>query len=130
MEPPPGRAGIDGAGRTADADGTTGFMGGFGAPGLAPTGGGLGFTASGGGGLFANELDGLEFAGEGSAEGFFHGVVVPFDGPIPGNTDTGLAEASAVTAIADGFGTVAGVGRALGGGGGAGADIVGGTSSK
>lgn len=151
--PPPPPRGFGAAGRAAAAPGlgalgTGGFPGGFGAPGLAPTGGGagFGFVATGGGGLPPpTELLGRELAGlSWVAAGFFHGVADPLDGAIPGNTETGFAEASAAIALTVGFGTVAGVGlvaagaagaeggrRRLGGGGGAaGAFGFGGTNSR
>jgi hypothetical protein len=74
----------------------------------------------GGGGLEANALDGRELAGELSefdvAVFIFHGAAVPFPAAIPGNTDTGLAEESAVIDT----GAILGAGAFLGGGGGAG----------
>jgi len=97
-------------------------MGGFaptlGAPSLAATTGGLGFDVMGGGGLEAEELDGRELAGELSefevAAFIFHGAAVPLPAAIPGNTDTGLAEAEAVIDT----GAILGAGALLGGGGG------------
>lgn len=144
---PPGRAvvGIDGFPPTA---------GGFGgAPGFAPTGGGFGLAATGGGGLLARELEGLEVAGVLSDEPlgapgvFFHGVADPFDGAIPGKTETGLADESAAIGLIGALAAVgAGVGlsniagaagveeggrRLGGGGGGAAAGLgLGGTSSR
>lgn len=79
--------------------------------------------ATGGGGLLAKELDGLELAGE-SSEGvaaFFQGVADPFAAAIPGKTETGLAEAFAETADGTGLGAAGAAGVFRGGGGGAGA---------
>jgi len=95
----------------------------------ATTGAGLGLFATGGGGFAARELPGRELAGESlDAVGvFFHGVADPFAGAMPGNADTGLADASAIT----GAGLVtafAGTGRRAGGGGAAAAG--GGTNCK
>lgn len=102
------------------APGIGGFAPTFGAPGLAATTGGLGFEATGGGGLETNELDGRELSGELSEFDIvafvFHGAAVPFPAAIPGNTDTGLAEESAVIDT----GAILGAGAFLGGGGGAG----------
>lgn len=127
---PPGAAPAFGLG----ALGIGGFPGGLGAPGFAPTGGGFGFVATGGpGGLGANELEGRELGAESvDAGGFFHGVADPLEDPMPGNTETGFAEASAETELSTGLGAATDVGRALdggGGGGGAGA-AFGGTSSR
>jgi len=98
----PGRGAV-GAGGGLVAVGTGGLPGNFGAIGLEATGGGgAGFFPTGGavgGGLPPAVLDGREFIGVGVAEAigvFFHGAAVPLDGPIPGNTDTGFAEAFAV----------------------------------
>lgn len=105
------------------AAGIGGFAPTFGAPGLAPTAGGLGFEAMGGGGLEANALDGRELAGELSefdVAFIFHGAAVPFPAAIPGNTDTGLAEESAVIDT----GATLGAGAFLGGGGGAGGAVA------
>ena len=108
---------------------------------MAPTGGGpgLGFAATGGGGLPAAELDGLELAGvpeldvSVDAAGFFHGAAEPLPAAMPGKTDTGLALTLAVTdcraTLALGAGAAAGLatgvvaagtGRLAGGGGGGG----------
>jgi hypothetical protein len=96
------------------ADGTGGLPGGFVTPGLAPTGGGaaLGFIPTGGGGGFpASELVGLELAAAGSddepfvAAVFFHAVADPLPAIMPGNTATGLADASAATDFASTFDT-------------------------
>jgi hypothetical protein len=85
------------------AVGTGGLPGIFGAVGLEATGGGgAGFFptgGAGGGGLAPVLLGGREFIGVAPTEAtgaFFHGAAVPLDGAIPGNTDTGLAEAFAV----------------------------------
>jgi hypothetical protein len=83
------------------AVGTGGLPGNFGAAGLEATGGGGAgfFPIGGGGGLDPAVLDGREFIGVAPVEAtgdFFHGAAVPLDGPIPGNTDTGFAEAFAV----------------------------------
>jgi hypothetical protein len=83
------------------AVGTAGLPGTFGAVGLEATGGGGAgfFPTGGGGGLAPAVLDGREFIGVGPTEAtgvFFHGAAVPLDGAIPGNTDTGFAEAFAV----------------------------------
>jgi hypothetical protein len=122
--------------RGADAPPGLG-LGTFGIGGLPPVGfaavGGPGFglVAIGGGGLLAKELDGLELicvVSDGPFEVlafFFHGVVDPLEGPIPGKTETGLADTSAAT---DDKGAVddevdlatlggGGIGRRLGGGG-------------
>jgi len=155
----PGRGAL-GAGGGLEAVGTGGFPGALGAVvGLGATGGGgAGFfpTGGGGGGGFApTVLVGLEVAGVVPADracGLFHGAAVPLDGAIPGKTDTGFAEASAVmdctwilgcgvgTGAAVGFeattGAAGGAGgrRAVGGGGGAGGGAgafgFGGTSSR
>lgn len=95
----------------------------------------MGFVATGGGGFPASELPGLEFPGESlDAVGvFFHGVEDPFAGPMPGKTDTGFADASAVkgeartvlVAVAAGL---AGTGRLRAGGGGAAAAGAGASS--
>lgn len=131
---PPGLGGAVGAGR--GADGIGGFPGIFGAPpGFTPTGGagGFGLVATGGGGLLPIVLDGLESTGVllvGELPPlvdrfFFHGVADPFEGAMPGNTDTGLADASAPTALkaaADGVGLpdIVGAAGALGAAGAAG----------
>ena len=98
----PGRGAV-GAGGGLVAVGTGGFPGNFGPAGLEATGGGgAGFFptgGTGGGGLAPAVLDGREFIGVGTTEAFgdfFHGAAVPLDGAIPGNTDTGFAEAFAV----------------------------------
>ena len=85
--------------------------------GFAPGAGGLGLDATGGGGFGANELAGRELAGEASElEGvFFHGAADPLAGPIPGKTETGLADASADVDTA----ATLGAGAFRGGGGGA-----------
>jgi hypothetical protein len=95
--------GADGAGGGLVAVGTGGLPGIFGAVGLEATGGGgAGFFptgGAGGGGLAPAVLGGREFIGGAPTEAtgaFFHGAAVPLDGAIPGNTDTGLAEAFAV----------------------------------
>lgn len=133
--PPTGRdAPPDGVGR--GALGTGGLPGTLGAPGLLATGGaGLGLDATGGGGFVAIELPGLELAGESlddEAVGvFFHGVADPFAAPIPGKTDTGFAEASAVTGAARAVVVAAGfpgTGRLRAGGGGAAAAGAGASS--
>jgi len=158
-EPPgltaPGR-GTDGAGVGLVAVGMGGLPGSFGAAGLEATGGGgAGFFPTGGGGGFTapTALDGLDVAGVIPADAsgvLFHGAAVPLGGAIPGNTDTGFAEAFAVrdcTGIlgcccvcgALGFGVTAGAvggaggrrGAGGGAGGGAGAAFgFGGTSSR
>jgi hypothetical protein len=92
----------DGVGR--GALGTGGFPGTLGA-GLLPTGGvGFGLVATGGGGFGASELPGRELAGESSDDDavgvFFHGVADPLAAAMPGKTDTGLADALAVTGAA------------------------------
>lgn len=123
--------------------------------GFTATGGGFGLFAAttGGGGLVAKELEGLELAVVLSYEllvapgAFFHGVADPLDGPIPGKTDTGFADESAATNLIgtlavefgagvdfSGVGAAAGIeggGRRFGGGGGAAAALgLGGTSSR
>jgi len=73
------------------AVGIRGFPPTFGAtPGLTPTGGpGLGLLTKGGGTLAAEAVDVVVSS---EVEGvLFQGVVVPFAGPIPGKTETGLA---------------------------------------
>jgi len=118
-----------------EAVGIGGFPG-FVALGLAARGGAVGFglVATGGGGFLAKELDGREFAGEPSEEiVFFQGVAEPFPGTIPGKTETGLADASAVKDCATGLEAADGVGfmaaggatDLLGGGGGVGVDLAG-----
>jgi hypothetical protein len=98
----PGRSvfGTDGG---LDAVGTGGFPGIFGAVGLDATGGGgAGFFPTGGAGgegFAPTELDGRELAGvvpEDAAGVFFHGAAAPLEAAMPGNTDTGFAEALAV----------------------------------
>jgi len=80
-----------------------GLPGTFGPVGLEATGGGgAGFFptgGAGGGGLAPAVLGGREFIGVATTEAFgdfFHGAAVPLGGAIPGNTDTGFAEAFAV----------------------------------
>jgi hypothetical protein len=104
--PPRGAEGVT----LARAPGTGGLPGAV-AGGLAGTGLGLAAT---GGGLPPKELVGLGFTSErSSAEDvdgvFFHGLAVPFEGAIPGKTDTGFAEASAVTDWTTTFGGPDGV---------------------
>lgn len=112
------------------------FGGGFAAIG----GAGFGFAAIGGGGFEPTVLEGLEDPFESdTADGvFFQGVADPFAAAIPGNTDTGFADASAaidlgmaalIAAGAGGGGTALGA-RGGGGGGGAGAAASFGTSSR
>ena len=126
-----------------DAVGTGGFPGIFGATGFAAKGGpGFGFVAIGGPGLSAREVEGLEFAGVDSADAleaagaFFQGVADPLEGTIPGNTETGLAEESAITGMVDALGVLEatgalGIGRRFGGGGGPGVALgLGGMSSR
>jgi hypothetical protein len=152
----PGRGAV-GAGGGLVAAGMGGLPGSFGAAGLEATGGGgAGFFPTGGGGGFGPAvLDGREDAGVVAVDAsgvLFQGVVLPLDGASPGNTDTGLAEASAmrdctgilacVVCGAAGFGTTTGAAgavggaggrRAAGGGGGGGAVAAfgfGGTSSR
>lgn len=106
--------------------GTGGLPGTLGAGLLAMGGAGLGLLATGGGGFGASELPGRELAGESPDDDavgvFFHGVADPFAAAMPGNTDIGLADASAITGapravlFAAGF---AGTGRLRAGGGGA-----------
>lgn len=153
---PPGLGGAAGVGLGAEGTGgfppTIGFPpGGLGgAPGLAATGGGFGFAATGGGGLPAMELGGLELAGVlfeeppfEAAGVFFHGAADPLAAAIPGNTETGLAEESADTALIPTFETAGaalgaagaadaeGGGRRFGGGGGAATALgFGGTNSR
>jgi len=131
--------------RGADAPPALGLgtlgIGGLPPVGFAAVGGpGFGLAAIGGGGLLARELDGLELVSGGPFEVlvfFFHGVVDPLEEPIPGKTETGLADASAVTDDkgVDGLALATlgggGMGRRLGGGGGAGLALgFGGTSSR
>ena len=96
----PGRNAFGTAGGL-DAVGTGGFPGILGAVGLVATGGGgAGFFpigGAGGAGFAPAVLDGRELAGVvpvDAAGVFFHGAT-PLEGPMPGNTDTGFAEASA-----------------------------------
>ena len=100
LTPPAGRNAFGTAGGL-DAVGTGSFPGIFGAVGLVATGGGgAGFFpigGAGGAGFAPGELDGREFAGVvpvDTAGVLFHGAA-PLEGAIPGNTDTGFAEASA-----------------------------------
>jgi hypothetical protein len=84
------------------AVGMGGLPGNFGAVGLEATGGGGAgfFPIGGGGGLAPAVLGGREFIGVAPTEAtgaLFHGAAVPLDGAIPGNTDTGFAEASAAS---------------------------------
>ena len=103
--PPLERREADPAALGRGAVGIGGFAGILGPPGFAASAGpGLGLAATGGGALeFPAADDGLEaselvFAFE-EVVGFFQGVTEPFEGAIPGNTDTGLADASAVTEV-------------------------------
>ena len=139
-------AGVPEVGRAAV--GTGGLAGAFGAPGFAPTGGGVVFgfePIEGGGGLPASELDGLEVVGVLlddpvlAVAVFFHGAADPFPAAIPGNTATGFALAFAATDLTGtdepllGFGAAgaAGGARRAGGGGAAGAALgFGGISSR
>lgn len=146
---PPPKAGLAAGGRAAAlgraAVGTGGLppTGGLGAPGFEPTGGGgagLGFVPTGGGGFAP--VAGVPFELE--AASFFHGVAEPFEGAIPGKTETGFADALAATgfggaaltpagfAASGGFAAPPGVGLAGGGGGGGAATAFGlrGTSSR
>jgi hypothetical protein len=79
-----------------------GFPGIFGAVGFVPTGGGgAGFFptgGAGGAGFAPAALSGREFAGVVPVDApgaLFHGGA-PLEDAMPGNTDTGFAEASAV----------------------------------
>lgn len=99
---PPGRGAV-GAGGGLVAVGTGGLPGSFGAAGLEATGGGgAGFFptgGAGGGGFAPTALVGRDATGVVPADAsgvLFHGAAVPLGGTIPGNTDTGLADASAV----------------------------------
>lgn len=147
----PGRGAV-GAGGGLVAVGTGGLPGTFGPVGLEATGGGgAGFFptgGAGGGGLAPAVLDGRELMGVGPAEAtgvFFHGATEPLDGAMPGNTDMGFAEASAVrdctlilaccVGAAVGFGATTGAVGGAGGrratGGGSGAAFgFGGTRSR
>ena len=121
------------------AEGTGGLPGTFGGGFAAIGGAGFGFAAIGGGGFEPTVLEGLEnpFESE-TAEGvFFQGVEEPLAAAIPGNTETGFADASAATdfgtaafaaAGAGGGGTT--LGARGGGGGGAGAAASFGTDRK
>ena len=98
----PGRSAAGAVGGL-DAVGTGGFPGILGAVGLDATGGGgAGFFpigGAGGAGFAPTALGGRELAGVvpvDAAGPFFHGAVAPLGGAMPGNTDTGFAEASAV----------------------------------
>lgn len=91
-----------GGGGGLEAVGTGGFPGILGAAGLDATGGGgAGFFPTGGAGgdLTPAVLEGREFVGgvTVAAAGLFQGAAVPLEGAMPGNTDTGFAEALAVT---------------------------------
>ena len=113
-----------------------------GGAGLLPATGGLGFVATGGAGFPPpSALDGLEESESSGVEDegvFFQGVGEPFEGPIPGNTDTGFADGLALiadgltdaTGVAAGLGVGAGAGALRGGGGGAAGAALGGTSSR
>ena len=115
--PPPGLAAVDTGGLPPAGLATGGFGG---APGFAATGGGFGLFATGGGGLPPTELEGLELGGVLSDEpllapgAFFHGVADPLDGAIPGKTDTGLADESAVTDLIGALATEVGAGVGFG----------------
>jgi len=129
--------------------------------GFAPTTGGFGFGFGAGAGGFPPatvELgldDAAELSEPSSVEiccALFHGAALPFDAAMPGNTETGFAEASAVTdctamgvlgfgaateagagaaAVAAGAGGPGGARRIAGVGAGAGAGLgFGGTSSR
>lgn len=121
------------------AVGTGGLLGTLGA-GLDPTAGagGFGFTPTGGGGLLARELDGRESESSVVVNGvFFHGAADPLAGAIPGNTDTGFADALAVSDWTGTFAVVGlvalagvGTGRPRGGAGGAAGPGLGSTNSK
>lgn len=95
--------------------------------------GGFGLVPIGGpGGLVSRELEGREAGAEAldTAGDFFHGVVDPLEGPIPGNTAIGLLDASGDKELVGGFGA-AGAAGLLGGGGGEGAAATrGGTNSR
>lgn len=112
-------------------------------PGFAPTGGGagFGFAPTGGGAGLLMVLDGRDDAGELSLDAagvFFHGAALPFAAAIPGKTDTGFAEALALTALiaaaagvtfdAVGAGLIVDVGRGRVGGGGGAAGAAGASS--
>jgi len=138
---PPDRVGATGL---AVVGGAGGFGGSFGAPlGLDDNAGamGLGLVVTGGGGLLAAEFEEVELAGVSlDVLGvFLHGVADPSEGPIPGKTETGFADALAVkdctgtfgAAGGEGTGLDVGGGRRLGGGGGVGVGLgFGGTSSR
>jgi hypothetical protein len=106
--------------------------GGLGAAGLAATGRGFGLAATGGGALPPVGVDdlGLSVEAEVGAIDFFQGVADPFAGAIPGNTDTGLADASAATDVGVAFTVGIGAGLERGGGGGAAGAVFGGTNSR
>ena len=139
--PPPDRGGGGFAAPAPGlgAEGTGGFPGIFGGGFAAIGGTGFGFAAIGGGGFEPTVLGGLEdpFESETADGVFFQGVADPFAAAIPGNTETGFADASAATDFGTAALTAAGAGAggtALGarggGGGGAGAAASFGTSSK
>jgi hypothetical protein len=95
--PPLGFVALPADGR--GALGTGGFApAGGGIPGFAPGAGGFGLApgAGGGAGLLPITLDGRELSSDAAGD-FFHGVAEPLDGAIPGKTDTGLADAFAVS---------------------------------
>jgi len=145
LAPPPALPGGE-VGPGLDEVGIGGFIGALGAPGFAARGGGAGFglVLTGGAGLPATELEGLEISSGVPADGdFFHGVAEPLGGIMPGNTETGFAEASAYKDWASTLGVAIGVGvcftlagaeggrRRLGGGGGGGVALgCGGASSR
>lgn len=112
-----GRGADAGAALGLGAAGIGGLPGTFGAPGFAASGGGFGLT--GPGGLEPSELEGFEGgAGMLGATGvFFHGVADPFDGPMPGNTATGLSNVSGGIGLTCGLGAAGAAGRRGGGGG-------------
>lgn len=97
---PPGRSPLGTAAAGLDAVGTGGLPGIFGAVGFVATGGGgAGFFPTGGAGFAPAVLDGREFAGVvpvDTAGVLFHDGAAPLEDAMPGNTDTGFAEASAV----------------------------------
>ena len=126
----PGLGAVDGGGGLVAA-GIGGLPGNFGPVGLEATGGGgAGFFpigGAGGGGLAPAVLEGREFAGVVPVEAtgvLFHGGAVPLGGAMPGNTDMGFAEASAVRdctfILACCVGAAAGFGATTGAVGGAG----------
>lgn len=138
MAPPPGRADVVGAPEFGlGAFGIGGLNEGFPVPGFAPIGGaGLGLVETGGGGFVEREAVLLLAEAELVESCFFQGAAEPSEGAPPGNIETGLADAFAVTGLVfctTGLETPGAEGgtRRFGGGGGTGEAFgFGGTSSR